>query len=91
MLYEAGIHIDDLDNVNNWTSLHYAAFNNCLDVAKFCIENKADPCKMDNDKFTPIYLAANQGHLEMINYLYLYKKGWNYIEAPCKLVHLASK
>lgn len=53
--------------LNGWTPLHYALFNNRRDEAELLIEQGAviNPRQI----WTPLLLAARQGHLDIVNFL----------------------
>ena len=52
------------------SSLHSAAFEGYIDVARFFIETfKCDPNITSGLGQTPLYVAANRGHLEFVKFL----------------------
>eukprot|EP00298_Acanthocystis_sp_HF-20_P001066 c11455_g1_i1.p1 GENE.c11455_g1_i1~~c11455_g1_i1.p1 ORF type:complete len:575 (-),score=157.01 c11455_g1_i1:14-1738(-) len=68
--------IDGGANVNfhnsqsgNWTSLHFAANNNHLEIVKVLIARGADVHARHQYGSTPLVFAANNGHLEVVQEL----------------------
>lgn len=57
--------------VSGWTLLHYAAFYDKLKIAKYLLDNGADPTLKNDMGFTPIDKVKNN---EMRNLLMKYEK-----------------
>jgi uncharacterized protein len=59
------------DQLNEWggTLLHYAAERNRTRAAEILLDGKAKIESIDNDKRTPLFVAVEEGHLEMVRLL----------------------
>ena len=68
----AGVDPDKKDDILEYTALHFAAVNgeaSRVEVAKVLLKWKADPNVQDYDGGTPLHIAANRGHAEMVTIL----------------------
>jgi len=68
LLLKNGAIVDDLDT-EKFTPLHYAAFNNHLDVAKKLVAAGADKKAKNINGDTPLDLAIGQKNTGLINFL----------------------
>ena len=64
---------DKINNTNpssdNYTALHYAAWDGFDDIVKFLIDNKASVNFVGSDERTPIHLATANNHVECVKLL----------------------
>ena len=58
-----------MENGTGETALHYLAIENCLDAVQFLIDRGAQADARDHFKNTPLMVAAQLGHLEMVRLL----------------------
>jgi ankyrin repeat protein len=58
-------------DIDGWTPLSKACFNNHIKVVKLLLDNGADANVSIGEGWTPLHTAANQGHVEVVRLLLL--------------------
>ena len=68
-LISEGADVNATGFVDNSTPLHIVARRNMLDFARLLVSNGADVNAKDNNDITPLDIARNHGHTEMVRLL----------------------
>lgn len=90
-LLRNGVHVDEYDTKHKWTSLHFTAYKNNSEIARFLLSKGADPSMLDDNNMTPLYVSVSAGSFDVFQALLPYKTGYSKVPAKFKLVHLASQ
>ena len=70
MLFESFVEKTGLINPersDKYTPFHFACQEGHLDICKFIIQNLDNKNPKDNGGTTPLYIAAEYGHLKYVN------------------------
>lgn len=65
VLQHGGIDLSQRDR-HDWTALHYAVVNGDATAVRALLEAKANPLAVNDDNSTPLHLAAQYNHAELI-------------------------
>lgn len=90
-LLKNGVHVDEYDTKHKWTALHFSAYKNSVEIARYLLSKGADPSLLDEHNMTPLYVAVSAGSFDVFQVLIPYKTGYTKVPAKFKLVHLASQ
>lgn len=62
VLVEGGADINVKNFINDWTPLHFAAWEGHADVVRLLLDNNADPGVAVGVGYTPLRIAEERGH-----------------------------
>ncbi|KAG6357003.1 hypothetical protein INS49_014879 [Diaporthe citri] len=88
LLLEKGADIQKADQTDGWyraplsTAILYIGTYSKTDIIRHLLENKADPLVSDEDGWTPLWTAANEGYSEVVRLL-LTSGAAPSLETPC--------
>ena len=68
-LIMSGAPKDFVTSLGGWTALHRAAFHGYLDLVRILCDGGWSVCMEDKVGYTPMHIAAEQGHLEVFEEL----------------------
>jgi len=66
---QAGANIDTQVGIDNWTVLHFAAFNGKLEIVRVLLQAGAKTETLDSDGDTALQLAQKAGHKKVVQLL----------------------
>jgi len=92
----------DVSNTENWTPLHYACFQNRMDIVSYLLDQRCDLFLQNNQKLSPLALCVLEDNLDLFIALYEFhfknqenifidQKDYNQeVSEQAQLVHIAS-
>lgn len=88
MLTSQKINVNAKDKKRGNTPLHWAAYNNNLEMVKYLVEQGAEVNAKNNCGVTPLHFAALNNNLEMVKYLVDKKAEVNAKDKKCGMTPL---
>lgn len=74
LLLEYGADVNQIDKLNKWCPLFYAAVEGNKEMARSLIDDGADYSFQDEDGFDPVYYAIWEGNTDVLNVLEAHRK-----------------
>ena len=71
-LLEHGAEVNAEDKLDNWTSLHLAAFYGHFEISQTLLKHSADTTARSDDGRTSLHMASSNGHVEIVRFLLSY-------------------
>ena len=77
LLIQHGADVNQVDGLNKWTPIFYAALEGHVRATQELIKFGAKPDMVDEDGYNVLYYCVLDGHIDVLNELLGYKNLWN--------------